>query len=49
MRQLMDESKQVYEIVFIREKGKATANEMQQSPETSSSLFRRRLGLLWMF
>jgi hypothetical protein len=40
VRQLNDESKPVYEVGFIREKGKATAREVQQSPESSSSLLR---------
>jgi hypothetical protein len=34
------EPKPVYEVGFIREKGKATAREVQQSPETSGSLLR---------
>jgi hypothetical protein len=34
---------------FIRETGKATAGEGQQSPEASSSLLRWRLGFLWTF
>jgi hypothetical protein len=37
VRQLVDEPKLVYEVGFIREKGKATAREMQWSLETSSS------------
>jgi hypothetical protein len=40
MRQLTDEPKPVYEVGFIREKGKATAGTVQQSLETSSSLLR---------
>jgi hypothetical protein len=40
VRQLIDERKLVYEVGFIREKGKATAREVQQSLETSSSLLR---------
>jgi hypothetical protein len=40
MRQLNEEPNLVYEIGFIREKGKATAREVQQSPETSSFLLR---------
>jgi hypothetical protein len=39
------EPKLVYEVGFIREKGKATARTVQGSPETSGSLLRRRLGL----
>jgi hypothetical protein len=35
-------------IGFIREKVKATAREVQQSPETGSSLLRWRLGFLWV-
>jgi hypothetical protein len=34
---------------FIREKGKATAREVQWSPEAGSSLLRWRLGFLWTF
>jgi hypothetical protein len=30
-------------------KGKATAREVQWSPETSNFLLRWRLGFLWMF
>jgi hypothetical protein len=45
MRQLNDESKPVYKVGFIREKGKATAREAQQSLEASNSLHRWRLGL----
>jgi hypothetical protein len=33
VRQRNDESKLVYKVGFIREKGKATAREAQQSPE----------------
>jgi hypothetical protein len=40
MRQLNEEPKLAYKIGFIREKGKATAREAQQSPETGSSLHR---------
>jgi hypothetical protein len=40
MRQLKDEPKQVYEVGFIREKGMATARELQRSPEAGSSLLR---------
>jgi hypothetical protein len=40
VRQLNDESKLVYKVGFIREKGKATAREVQQSLEASSSLLR---------
>jgi hypothetical protein len=36
MRQLNDESKPVYKVGFIREKGKATAREAQQSLEASN-------------
>jgi hypothetical protein len=45
VRQLIDESKPVYKVGFIREKGKATAREAQQSLEASNSLHRWRLGL----
>jgi hypothetical protein len=38
MRQLNDEPKPVYKVGFIREKGKATAREVQWSPEAGSSL-----------
>jgi hypothetical protein len=38
MRQLIDELKLVYEVGFIKEKGKATARAGQWSPETGSSL-----------
>jgi hypothetical protein len=34
MRQLSDEPKPVYKVGFIREKGKATAREVQQSPKS---------------
>jgi hypothetical protein len=40
MRQLNDEPKPVYKVGFIREKGKAIAREVQQSPETGSTLLR---------
>jgi hypothetical protein len=40
MRHLNDEPKPVYKIGFIREKGKATAREVQQSPEAGNSLVR---------
>jgi hypothetical protein len=40
MRQLNEEPKLVYKIGFIREKGKVTAREVQQSPEVGNSLFR---------
>jgi hypothetical protein len=40
LRQLIDEPKSVYNVGFIREKGKATAGAVQQSPETGSSLLR---------
>jgi hypothetical protein len=40
VRQLNDESKPVYQVGFIREKGKATAKELQQSPEAGGSLHR---------
>jgi hypothetical protein len=33
VRQRNDESKPVYQVGFIREKGKATAREAQQSPK----------------
>jgi hypothetical protein len=36
MRQLNDEPKLIYKVGFIREKGKATARELQQSPEAGS-------------
>jgi hypothetical protein len=39
-RQLNDEPKLVWEVGFIREKGKAAAREVQQSLETGSSLLR---------
>jgi hypothetical protein len=41
MRQLKDEPKPVYKVEFIREKGKATAREVQRSLEASSSLLFR--------
>jgi hypothetical protein len=48
MRQLINcEPKPVYKVGFTREKRKATAKEVQQSPETGSSLLR--LGLSWTF
>jgi hypothetical protein len=40
MRQLNDEPKLVYEVGFIRKKGKATAREVQRSPEAHGSLHR---------
>jgi hypothetical protein len=40
VRQLNDGPKLVYKVGFIREKGKATAREVQQSPEAGSSLLR---------
>jgi hypothetical protein len=40
VRQLSDEPKLVYEVEFIREKGKATAREEYQSPEIGSTLLR---------
>jgi hypothetical protein len=40
VRQLNDEPKLVYKVGFIREKGKATAREVQCSPEAGSSLLR---------
>jgi hypothetical protein len=40
VRQLIDEPKLVYEVRFIREKGKATARAAQRNPETGGSLLR---------
>jgi hypothetical protein len=40
MVQLTAEPKLVYEVGFIREKGKATARAVSWSPETGSSLLR---------
>jgi hypothetical protein len=40
MRQLNDESKPVYKVEFIREKGKATAKVLQWSPEAGGLLHR---------
>jgi hypothetical protein len=40
VRQLIDEPKLVYEVGFIREKGKAIVRAVQQSPEIGSSLLR---------
>jgi hypothetical protein len=40
VRQLNDEPKPVYKIGFIREKGKATVRELQQSPEAGGSLHK---------
>jgi hypothetical protein len=40
MKQLNDELKPVYKVGFIREKGKATAREVQQDPEDDSLLLR---------
>jgi hypothetical protein len=40
VRQLNDGPKPVYKVGFIREKGKATAREVQWSPEASISLHR---------
>jgi hypothetical protein len=49
MRQLNDEPKLVYKVGFIREKGKATARELQHSLEAGGSRHRGRLGFLWTF
>jgi hypothetical protein len=40
VRQLNNELKLVYRVGFIREKGKATAREVQWSLEASGSLLR---------
>jgi hypothetical protein len=40
VRQLNDEPKPIYEVGFIREKGKATARELQWSVEAGGSLHR---------
>jgi hypothetical protein len=40
VRQLIDEPKPIYEVGFIREKGKAMARAVQWSLETSSLLLR---------
>jgi hypothetical protein len=40
VRQLIGEPKLVYEVRFIRKKGKATTRVAQQSPETGGSLLR---------
>jgi hypothetical protein len=40
VRQLNDEPKPVYKVGFIREKGKATARELQWSLEAGGSLHR---------
>jgi hypothetical protein len=40
MRQLNDESKPVYKVGFINEKGKATAKVLQRSPGAGGSLHR---------
>jgi hypothetical protein len=40
VRQLNDEPKPVYKVGFIREKGKATARELQQSLEAGGFLHR---------
>jgi hypothetical protein len=40
VRQLNDELKPVYKVRFIREKGKARARGMQQSPKAGNSLLR---------
>jgi hypothetical protein len=40
VRQLNEDPNLVYKVRFIREKGKATAREVQWSSETSSSLLR---------
>jgi hypothetical protein len=50
MRHLINyEPKPVYKVGFVREKGKATVRAVQRNLETSSSLLRWRLGLLWTF
>jgi hypothetical protein len=49
VRQLNDELKPIYKVGFIRKKGKATAREVQRSPEAHGSLHRWRLGSLWTF
>jgi hypothetical protein len=40
VRQLNDESKPVYKVGFIRERGKATAKILQRSPEICGLLHR---------
>jgi hypothetical protein len=40
VRQLNDEPKPIYKAGFIKEKGKATDRETQQSLEAGSSLLR---------
>jgi hypothetical protein len=40
VRLLSEDPKPVYKVGFIREKGKATAREVQWSPEAGSSLLR---------
>jgi hypothetical protein len=40
VRQLNDEPNLEYKVGFIREKGKARAREVNQSPEAGSSLLR---------
>jgi hypothetical protein len=40
VRQLINEPKPVYKVGFMREKGKATAREVQWSLETGSLLLR---------
>jgi hypothetical protein len=40
VRQLIDEPKLVYEVGFIREKGKATTRKVMWSMETSSLLLK---------
>jgi hypothetical protein len=40
VRQLNDGPTLIYKVEFIREKGKATARELQWSPEAGNSLLR---------
>jgi hypothetical protein len=40
VKQVTDGPKLVYKVGFIREKGKATAREVQRSPEAGSWMLR---------
>jgi hypothetical protein len=47
VRQLNDEPKPLYKVGFIREKGKATAREVQHSPKTVTPCSGEGWGFLW--
>jgi hypothetical protein len=49
VRQLNDESKPVHKVGFVREKGKVTARELQQSLEAGGSLHGEGWGFYGLF